>query len=47
MPILAVAVNPITLIIYTVGDVKHLCSAVAVDIVRLEYTTVHQEMKLE
>ena len=47
MPTLAVAVAPITLIMYTAVEVSHLCSAAAVAIVRLEYITADQEMKLE
>ena len=46
MPTLAVAVDLITLTMYTAVEVRHLCSAVAVAIV-LEYTTADQEMKLE
>ena len=46
MPTLAVAVDPITLTMYTVVEVNHLCSAVVMAIV-LEYTTADQEMKLE
>ena len=43
---LAVAVDPITLMMCAAVEVSHLCSAVAVAIV-LEYTTADQEMKLE
>ena len=46
MPTLAVAVDPITLMMYTAVEVRHLCSAVDVAIV-LEYLTADQEMKLE
>ena len=46
MPTLAVAVAPITLTMYTVVELSHLCSAVAVVIV-LEYMTADQERKLE
>ena len=46
MPTLAVAVDPITLTMYTVVEVSHLCSAVVMAIV-LVYTTADQEMKLE
>ena len=46
MPTSAVAVDPITLIMYTAVEVSHLCSAVVAAIV-LEYTTADQEMKLE
>ena len=46
MPTLAVAVDPITLTMYTAAELSHLCSAVAVAIV-LEYMTADQEMKLE
>ena len=47
MPTLAVAVDPITLMMYTALEVRHLCSAVAVVIIVLEYMTADQEMKLE
>ena len=47
IPTLAEAVAPITLTVYTALGVRHLCSAVTVTIVRLEYTTADQEMKLE
>ena len=43
---LAVAVDPITLPMYTAVEVSHLCLAVAVAIV-LEYTTADQEEQLE
>ena len=46
MPTLAEAVDPITLMMYTAVEVRHLCSAVAVAII-LEYLTADQEMKLE
>ena len=46
MPTLAVAVDFITLTMYTAVEVSHLCSAVAVVIV-LVHTTADQEMKLE
>ena len=49
MPTLAEAVDLITLIMYTARVMKRLCSAVNVHTttVRLEYTTVDQEKKLE
>ena len=47
MPTLAVAVDPITLIMYTAEEVSHLYSTVDVATERLEYTTADQEMKLE
>ena len=46
VPTLGEAVDPITLTMYTAVEVSHLCSAVTVAIVRLEYTTADQEMKL-
>ena len=46
MPTLAVAMDPITLMMYTAVEVSHLCSAVAAAIV-LEYTTADQEEQLE
>ena len=47
MHTLAEAVDPITLMMWTAVEASHLFSAVDVAIVRLEYTTADQEMKLE
>jgi len=46
MPTLVVAVDLITLTMYTALGLSHLCSAVTVAIV-LKYMTADQEMKLE
>ena len=47
MPTSAEAVAPITFTMCTAVELSHLCSAVVVAIVRLDYTTAGQEMKLE
>ena len=46
IPTLAVAVDPITLMMSAAVEVSHLCSTVAVAVV-LEYTSVDQEKLLE